>query len=554
LALSAAGAITGIPASGGTSVFTVRVADSQGNNATRQLSLTVCAAPVALAAGASTVVNTPAPGSCGIFIPAGASGDRYRVAVLRPGENGVASDVVNMTLSVTSVGAPQTLVSASSVSDGASFADLSGVHAAAFERAVASMEATARDHARLREEERALVAPLRAHRLPTIGRVGALMAPLAVSPPRLMLETGQSCTAPRSEKAALLVAQNADLAIYQDSVQRQTKPITQAQADRVLNYYTNYGKQTIRAYFGQPSDVNGDGQIVVLATPTLPANVAGNVWSGDFLPKASCTQSNAMEIVYFSADIIRDFDNGNYQGLATVVHEVEHVVSLYRRMKNAFHPTWIEEGRAEIAGEMSSRIAWAATGGPPLSTEVTRQMLASSLQGGAATPEMYGMLSHMARAVRYLSSQPNGLVITPDGASPNSSIYGSGWLFHRWLADGYGGATTQADSALFRELTDSIATPGVDGIEGKLGKSLATLEEEFVRAIVLKATGAPAPPAPFTSYDFVTSAEILTSPNPPGIFPWPVTNVDQNPSASLATNTYSGPIGPTGIRIHDFVR
>jgi hypothetical protein len=111
----------------------------------------------------------------------------------------------------------------------------------------------------------------------------------------------------------------------------------------------------------------------------------------------------------------------------------------------------------------------------------------------------------------------------------------------------------RADSAFFRELTDSLATPGVAGIEGKLGKNLATLQEEFVLAITLKGTGAPAPPAAFTSYDFVTSAEIFSDPDPPGIFPWPVTNVGGNPSAPISTNTFTGPIGATGIRVHDFV-
>ena len=60
------------------------------------------------------------------------------------------------------------------------------------------------------------------------------------------------------------------------------------------------------------------------------------------------------------------------------------------------------------------------------------------------------------------SSQPNGLVVTPNGAGSGHSVYGSGWNFHRWLGDAYGNASTPfADAGLFA-LSALAAIPGAD--------------------------------------------------------------------------------------------
>ena len=41
---------------------------------------------------------------------------------------------------------------------------------------------------------------------------------------------------------------------------------------------------------------------------------------------------------------------------------------------------------------------------------------------------------------------------------------------------------------------------------------------------------------------------------PPGLFPWPVTFDDVGPgSVSMEDAVYEGPMGESGIRVHDFV-
>jgi hypothetical protein len=120
---------------------------------------------------------------------------------------------------------------------------------------------------------------------------------------------------------------------------------------------------------------------------------------------------------------------------------------------------------------------------------------------------------------------------------------------------------------LFRALNDSMTAQGTAGITAQTGRTFLDLVDEFTKTVSLHKTSTVQPTLNFTTYDFVTAAEIFCTPNPLGVFPWPVTttgtkgdcnvtprvNESSNPSASFRTADYSGPIGATGMRIHDFV-
>ena len=104
-------------------------------------------------------------------------------------------------------------------------------------------------------------------------------------------------------------------------------------ANRIIDFYTEHGKEIIDRYFGGVSDVNGDGKIALLVDPAL-RGVQAFVWSGDMtFPATQCAASNEMELVHMSEDSF-DFDNGRYWALSALVHEVKHVSSLYKRVVN----------------------------------------------------------------------------------------------------------------------------------------------------------------------------------------------------------------------------
>jgi hypothetical protein len=370
-------------------------------------------------------------------------------------------------------------------------------------------------------------------------------------------EDFSSCTVDETVRA-VKIKENNLLVIYQDSIQWASDPLSDTHAQQMLDYYAASGPQVINSYFGGITDINGDGQVVIFVTPIVDEGVVAFVWSGDFFPKtqqirdgvtwAGCPASNEMEMMRFSLDVIKGISGGNYQALGAVVHEAKHISSLYKSIiRQEFQPGFVEEGTAEIAEEMASRIAWAATGGPAVG------VMANADDVDAFSEENYATVLAIAGAVRYLSSQPNGVVVTPLGATLGHSIYGSGWHFHRWLGDAYGNAATpMADSALFRTLNDSLSAVGYQGILNLTGAaSWAELLGEYLTAVMLNGTGAPQGPRAITSYDFPSITEVFRSPDPDGVYPWPLNVIGEATPAPFSSDTNVGPTGPSGIRIFD---
>ena len=140
-------------------------------------------------------------------------------------------------------------------------------------------------------------------------------------------------------------------------------------------------------------------------------------------------------------------------------------------------------------------------------------------------------------------------------------MYGSGWHFHRFLGDWYGGAGRErlGDAELMKRLVVATGTPpGIAGIEQVTDRSFADLMLEYATAISLAGTGAPRLPgvARFTTYDFTG----LEGPHrgmccwdEPGRYPWPVTTSGEGPDARLwvslgRSRTMAGEITATGVR------
>jgi hypothetical protein len=353
----------------------------------------------------------------------------------------------------------------------------------------------------------------------------------------------------------------------------------------MLDYYSTYGKGVIEDYFPGVSDVDENGKVLVYISfddNLEDGAVAAYVFAGDLFDTEGCPTSNQAEVMYFNAALVREVDEGFPQALETTVHEMKHVSSFWQGIRRAsnlgdlpsetrwpFQPSWVEEGTAEIAGNVATRISWNAIGGPAVNAMVTEEDIRNTAidSNDDLLPEAFGIVIRMSRVQGYLSSQPNGLVATPNGADGDHSVYGSGWTFLRWLGDAYGqaGIAPFADADFFASQNDSMTQPGIAGLEEITGKSFGELLEEFASAVMLHQTGVPEGLRAYTSYDFVSSIEMWcwaadnppcdgTSPGPAGAFPWPVTTTSDGRMAAPFDNAqYTGNIGATGIRIHEFV-
>ena len=560
LQLDSAGVISGTPSAAGFGTFTVHARDADGNQAFRELGLRVCEAPMSLPPGGVVSLDPAGPSSCPPFLPAGVDGDTYRVAVVRT-DVGRSQDLAPTIVSVTRSGAT---------------GDPSprGVRAVAaraapefppgLATAIESDAASARWHAELHAQAERLLRELGPEAvLPDLRRSAADLTAhaRADAPPERMLfrpydgeRASEACRLPAPNfTPALLVDYNDHLAIYQDSVQRDADPIQVADTRQVLDYYQAYGVDTIEEYFGGVSDINGDGRVNVFVSPTVEDGIAAFVWPSDFVDAARCPWSNQMELIYFNASTLHAVggapDDGHYQALPTMVHEMKHISSLYLRSRvRRYHPSWIEEGTAEIAGEISSRRAMEAVGGVARGDMLTRQAYPPR-DGSIITPENYGMLVRLARTSLSYTAPVNSLIINP---VDEHTFYGTSWHFHRFLGDAYGDAAARDDAMFFRALNDTIAPPGVEGIRVVTEKSVQQHLEDYAAAMMLNGTGAPPPEHSFTTYDFPSATFELFRPDyqPEGLYPWPHTGPEP---AGFETATYSGVLAPAGIRFHEFV-
>jgi len=567
LTLSADGFLSGTPEEEGLSTFSLRVQDGNGSSGSQDLNLRICPAPVPLAPGESRAFTPSNGDGCGFFLPAGMDGDRYRIGIVRSETNRDEDDVVAVTLDVRGMGILP--VPGPQLGPTPAPASVTSLLPQSDEEIANATEAF---HLQIREEERRLLASLPPdfRPLPSFPEQApsVVVARSQAAPKTRLLRFPSDGCAGVSPKPALLLGENEHVAVYQDSVQYLTEPVSPGAVAAMLDYYRAYGKRVIDQYFGGVSDVNGDGQVIVFVTPGIRDGVAGFVRASDLMGREFCSSSNEMEITYLKASFVNGYDRGAFQFVGTLVHEIKHISSLYQRLvAGSFHPSWVEEGTAEIATDRASRLAIAETGGPGVGAMLTM----ADLDTFGNTIEGYNTRLRLSRSLRFMASQPNSVTVNPYGASFSSpeglqerhTIYGASWHFHRWLGDAYGGAATAfSDTTLFRRQNDSLTASGPDAYPELVGKTFSELMEEFALAVILNGTGAPAPMRAFTSFDFpsaMSSTSVYSAPMRPfGGYPWPVTGPVGGSegalgSVSLKTATYSGQIGESGLRIHDLI-
>ena len=556
LALTTDGVIEGTPRSREGSGFSVRATDTAGNEATAAFDLEVCAPPLPLGVG-EVHIAAPAPaGGCGFSVRAGSAGSYYRVTLVGTTAGFELTEPVRFSVRGE---APEGHAASRSPAPGPA------VRPAAALRPSSSAPGTPVDHhLGVREEEARLLAGLaREGRLRALPDLRAAAASAAADPPPETFEfrmgspgtVTDNCTV-ATRTTTVLQGYNDHLAIYAEPVPE--PPLGAADIEILLDHYERYGAEVIDGW-GGVADIDGNGRIIVYLDAHLPGSISGLVWVGDMLPASVCAASNEAELVRLD----RSWVEGVARVLAsTLVHEAQHLNSVYRRLLNtledpfadrAQHPLWVEEGRAVMAAEAASRLAWTDLGGPASHEMVTAAHLArlSDDQVGVA-----GIFDALNRIKYVLREDGNSLTHYPDP-------YGSGWHFHRFLGDWYGGAGRErlGDAAFMRRLTAAETPRGVAGIEEVTGRPFAELMLEYATAISLAGTGAPRLPgvARFSTYDFTglgVPRQGICCREEPGRYPWPVTTSGEGPDARLwvplgSSRTIEREIRGGGVQVYD---
>ena len=220
------------------------------------------------------------------------------------------------------------------------------------------------------------------------------------------------------------------------------------------------------AAFGFPSDVDGDGHIIVLLSQKINqltsradckatgAYVAGYFFGYDLTSGAG---SNRSEIFYSVAPDTGEFSCAHpksqveTQTPTTFIHEFQHMISYNQHVlmrKGASEVTWLNEGLSHIAEELGSK--YYETKYPaPSGRTVGTQLFPDSSQG---------FINQDLRNAYFYLLAPRHKSVTTFSALGTLEERGAAWLFLRWLGDQKGDQVYKRLVETSKRGTDNVAT------------------------------------------------------------------------------------------------
>lgn len=238
--------------------------------------------------------------------------------------------------------------------------------------------------------------------------------------------------------------------------------------------------------FGDPSDIDGNGRIIVLLTPVVNALVSdtecrasgyvrGFFYSHD-LASAAPT-SNGGEVFYA---LVPDpggswsCEHTRAEALAvippTFAHEFQHMISYAQHVivrDGASEMPWLNEGLSHLAEELGS-LHFERRYPPPAGRSEPTQLFPDS-SAAFITPNLRYAHRFLFLSTSYsiVSCAPGSFCSLPERAAT--------WLFLRWLGD-------QKGDDIFRRL---VQTPlaGAPNVESAAGEPLHALLGDFVTAL-----------------------------------------------------------------------
>ncbi len=263
--------------------------------------------------------------------------------------------------------------------------------------------------------------------------------------------------------------------------------------------------------FGDPlaydAETDGNGRIIMLFTPkvnTAGANLLGFVSSCDFFPPSADPQvsaSNQAEIFYARSVTDTSPTNTSLNARAgwkrqmpsTLIHEAKHITSYAERFADPLpainEQTWLEEATAQLASEMYGRAlhgnVWRGNASYFGTLDCEVRPTTAGCDGG-----VFVMGNHFGFLHEFLQSFEQKSIIS---GTDDNDIYGSSWLFMRWLTDTYGGPT---EGTFLRGIVKSVTTAGIDNVTRPTGKTWPELLSQF--SLMLAADDLPGVTPPHT--------------------------------------------------------
>jgi hypothetical protein len=387
---------------------------------------------------------------------------------------------------------------------------------------------------------RRLGAPRRGRLTPSYSRAGMPAVPLTVGVLTPIKFHYGSCTAAGATSlTARVVFVGEHSVVLEDTASALARKvdadlIAMAQEFERISYplLLNFGDP-----FARNTSTDGSRRILMLFTPMvngLGPNVLGFVSACDLYPvwqDPSVEGSNEAEIFY--ARVVTDTTTASTslsgrpqwrrQMPATMIHEAKHIASYAERLSRGatqFEQVWLEEATAQVASELFGRAIRGNTWRGDATYRQTLYCESRPTTAGCADG-VIAMSNHFGFLGDYLQSFEAKSILS---GAEDSDIYGSAWLFTRWLLDTYGG---NDEGAFLRRLVQTGTLTGTANVEAASGRAFSQLLAEFT--LMLAADNLPNVAGPYAEPSW----------NLPDIFEG-LTELGTGPPAPLAMRQSTG--------------
>jgi hypothetical protein len=294
-------------------------------------------------------------------------------------------------------------------------------------------------------------------------------------------------------------------AIWVEDVENPANGFSESEIAELAGQFDDVIAPTSIAYFGQPTDFDENGRIVIVITKEINKedSVLGRVYSADFFTIDDCPASNEGEYFYGIAPDPTGAVGQAYTVAQFMVdmpfiiaHELTHVIQLGRRLTTpgatAWPTVWELEGQATLAEEVVGHavtgnrvgqnygfaIAWNDPEGPPVAW-YRNAFIDLALYFGFESAE--SRVSGAPEQCGWLDlNQDNNMGPCLGSRGP----YGVSWSFLRWLSDHYGGSFPGGEKGLHQALISDTRT-GFGTISGVVGEPIDVLLAKWAAALYL---------------------------------------------------------------------
>ncbi len=310
----------------------------------------------------------------------------------------------------------------------------------------------------------------------------------------LNANTESACSSPDLRTGRIAAVSNKAIIVADTS--NPASGYTDADYASIASTFDNLVDPTDTKAFGSPTDIDGNGHVMLFFTRAVneltPANstsyVAGFFYARDLFPSTpspdfdACAGSNGGEMFYLlvpdPSGVVNSNkftkDNVTRVVIATLGHEYQHLINASRRMyvntgATDFETTWLDEGLSHVAEEL---LFYAESGLAPRAN-----IDATTLRSSSAYVDAFNndAISNFSRLESYLGAPSAN---SPFADNDALATRGATWSFLRYAAD----HTGSDDGTTWYQLVNST-TSGVANLQQVFGTDLTALARDWATSV-----------------------------------------------------------------------